>query len=224
MCKFLLSNGCSFLTKRKGINNHTGVLLSDHYDCEHIDLASSGKGNDRLIITTKLFFYENPERIKDTFVLVGWTNPARIDYINNYHKDCKSGGGWGETWFSLKGKEPTWDTYKRFHNYGDTMAKMLRNILELQDFFENLNIRYCMYHSLNILPYNQKVELEKLQLFKDRVNKNNFYKLNEDSHASFICNNKPKFVVSKTDLHPSNEGHLAWQKKIKAFIEENSLI
>jgi hypothetical protein len=30
--------------------------------------------------------------------------------------------------------------------------------------------------------------------------------------------------VSRTDLHPSDEGHLAWQKKIKAFIEENSLI
>ena len=165
MYKFLLSNGCSFLTKRKGINNHTGVLLSDYYDCEHIDLASSGKG-----------------------------------------------------------KDPTWDTYKRVNNYGDTMAKMLRNILELQDFFENLNIRYCMYHSLNILPYNQKVDLEKLQLFKDKINENNFYKLDEDSHQVFINSERERFTIDKEDRHPNADGHLFWCEKIKAFIEENSLI
>jgi hypothetical protein len=229
MYKFLLSNGCSFLTKRKGVNNHTGVLLSDHYGYQHVGLASSGKGNGRLVVTTKLFFYENPERIKDTFVLIGWTNPARIDYINNYHKDSKGGGEWGETWFSLRGKkptekEPTWDTYKRIHNYGDVMAKMLREILELQDFFENLNIKYCMYHSLNILPYNKKVKLEKLQLFKDKINENNFYKLDEDSHQVFINSERERFTIDKEDRHPNADGHFFWCEKIKAFIEENSLI
>ena len=84
MYKFLLSNGCSFLTQRKGVKKHTGILLSDYLGLEHIGLGCSGKGNDRLILTTKLFFYEKPERIKDTFVLIGWTNPARIDYIDNY--------------------------------------------------------------------------------------------------------------------------------------------
>ena len=81
-----------------------------------------------------------------------------------------------------------------------------------------------MYHSLNVLPANIKVKLEKLELLRERINNNRFYRLGEKSHASFICADKSKFTVSRTDLHPSDEGHLAWQKKIKAFIEENSLI
>jgi hypothetical protein len=232
MLTHLLSNGCSFLTKRRGMDNHTGVLLSGHYGYEHIGLASSGKGNDRLIVTTKLFFYENPERIKDTFVLIGWTNPARSDYIDNYREDWSNSGTWGESWFSLKTKkekekpprDPSWSTYKQIHNYGNLIAKMFRQILEMQDFFENLGIKYCMYHSLNVLPANIKVKLEKLELLRERINNNRFYRLGEKSHASFICADKSKFTVSRTDLHPSDEGHLAWQKKIKAFIEENSLI
>ena len=61
-----------------------------------------------------MFFYENPQRIKDTFAVIGWTNPARIDYLNNYKEDGISTCDWGETWFSLKrqpAKAPTWDTY-----------------------------------------------------------------------------------------------------------------
>ena len=150
------------------MDNHTGVLLSDHYGYKNIDLASAGRGNDRLIVTTKLFFYENPERIKDTFVLIGWTNPARVDYINNYREDWSNSGVWGESWFSLKKEkekppqDPIWSTYKQIHNYGNLIAKMFRQILEMQDFFENLGIKYCMYHSLNVLPANMKVKLEKL--------------------------------------------------------------
>ena len=217
MHKFLLSNGCSFLTQRKGVKKHTGILLSDYLGLELIGLASSGKGNDRLILTTKLFFYENPERIKDTFVLVGWTNPARIDYIDNYHKECK-GINWGETWFSLNGKEPTWKTYKKIDNYGNLVAKFFRQVLELQDFFENLNIKYYMYHSLQILPYNKKIKLEKLQLLKDRININNFYKLDEYSQQAFINSDRDNLVISKEDLHPNRLGHSSWFQQIKTFV------
>ncbi|HAI18739.1 MAG TPA: hypothetical protein DCM10_12305 [Xanthomarina gelatinilytica] len=216
MYKFLLSNGCSFLTQRKGVRKHTGILLSDHLGLEHIGLASSGKGNDRLILTTKLFFYENPERIKDTFVLVGWTNPARIDYIDNYHKEYK-GINWGETWFSLNGKEPVWKTYKKIDNYGNLVAKFFRQVLELQDFFENLSIKYYMYHSLQILPYNKKIKLEKLKLLKDKINTNNFYKLDEYSQQAFINSDRDNLVVSKEDLHPNKLGHLSWFDQIKSF-------
>ena len=59
MHDFLLSNGCSFLTKRAGENKHTGILLAEKLGLNHIGLAQSGKGNDRLILSTKLFFYEN---------------------------------------------------------------------------------------------------------------------------------------------------------------------
>ena len=226
MYSFLLSNGCSFLTKRVGVNNHTGVLLAKKFSLDHIGLAQAGKGNDRLILTTKLFFYENPERIEDTFVLVGWTNPARIDYIDNYREDWICSGDWGEYWFSLKkkpAKQPTWDTYKQTQNYGNLVAKLLRQILELQDFFENLGVNYCMYHALSMLPHNITVKFEKLELLREKINHRKFYKFNEESQQFFINYDRPKYTVSKKDLHPNTEGHLAWYKKIEKFIEENKL-
>jgi len=224
MHSFLLSNGCSFLTKRVGVNNHSGVLLAEHLGLKHIGLAKEGKGNDRLILTTKLFFYENPERIKDTFVLIGWTNPARIDYIKEHHKSS-----WGENWFSLKKKKEKltqnldWETYKKIHNYENLMARMFRQVLEMQDFFENLGIKYCMYHSLNVLPYNVKVELRKLHLLKDRINENRFYKLINNSQQILVNSDRSKFVISEKDLHPNSEGHYVWYKRIKGFIEKNGL-
>ena len=229
MSKFLLSNGCSFLAKRKGVNRHTGVLLAEDFGLTNIDLAACGRGNDRIVITTKLFFYERPEIAKDTFVIIGWSNPARIDYINNYHeeKGWTKTGKWGESWFSLKDKlkkEPHWSTYKKAENHGNTVAKMFRQTLELQDFFENMGIKYCMYHSLDMLPYGTKVKLGALALLKDNINEDRFYALTEQSHATFICSKKPKLVVSKEDLHPSEEGHEAWAKNIKTFIENNNLL
>tara|TARA_Y100000817_G_scaffold313276_1_gene309045 strand:+ start:2276 stop:2959 length:684 start_codon:yes stop_codon:yes gene_type:complete len=227
MTNFLFSNGCSFLTKRKGFDNHTGVLLSEHFGLSHIGLAAAGRGNDRLVFTTKMFFYENPQRIKDTFAVIGWTNPARIDYINNYKKDWISTSDWGETWFSLKrepAKVPTWDTYKQVKNYGNLLAKMLRQTLELQDFFENLGIKYCMYHSLNIFPHNVTVKLEKLALLRDRIKDTNFYKFNKESQQLLINKDRQNFVVSKKDLHPNDKGHKAWSDKIRAFIEKNNLL
>ena len=229
MKKFLLSNGCSFLAKRNGINRHTGVLLAEDFGLKNIDLAACGRGNDRIVVTTKMFFYEHPERIKDTFVLIGWTNPARVDYINNYHeeKGWLPTGEWGESWFSVKDKlkkTPTWGTYKKVDNYGNIVAKMYIHTLELQDFFENLGIKYCMYHSLDILPYGTKINIGMLSLLKENIDIDRFYGLTQDSQATFICNNKPDFVVSEIDLHPSKEGHEAWAKKIKTFIGNNDLL
>ena len=101
---------------------------------------------------------------------------------------------------------------------------MLRQTLELQDFFENLGIKYCMYHSLNIFPYNVTVKLEKLALLRDRIKDTNFYKFNKESQQLLINKDRQNFVVSKKDLHPNDKGHKAWSDKIRAFIEKNNLL
>jgi hypothetical protein len=79
--KYHLSNGCSFSTKKKYLSCHQklGELLSLE---PTMNLAKGGRGNDRCVQTTMHWFLKNPERMKDTFVSIGWSSGHRWDYIH----------------------------------------------------------------------------------------------------------------------------------------------
>ena len=78
--QYHLSNGCSFSTKKKGAGS-CHQILARLYGATDINLAKGGRGNDRMVQTTMQYFYNNPERFKDTSVSVGWSTPYRWDFI-----------------------------------------------------------------------------------------------------------------------------------------------
>ena len=47
-----------------------------------ISMAKGGRGNDRIVNTTMHWFFKNPEKMKDTFVSVGWTTGCRHLLVN----------------------------------------------------------------------------------------------------------------------------------------------
>tara|TARA_R100000008_G_C3574961_1_gene164617 strand:- start:89 stop:904 length:816 start_codon:yes stop_codon:yes gene_type:complete len=79
----LFINGCSFLEVYDvdRARAPAGHCLAEKLKLNPIGYAASARGNDRIIATTKLFFYDNPELIKDTFVLIGWSSVVRQDYL-----------------------------------------------------------------------------------------------------------------------------------------------
>ena len=88
--QYHLSNGCSFSTKKKGAGS-CHQILARLYGATDINLAKGGRGNDRMVQTTMQYFYNNPERFKDTSVSVGWSTPYRWDFI--LHTQLKEGSG-----------------------------------------------------------------------------------------------------------------------------------
>ncbi len=159
-----------------------------------INLAKGGRGNDRILNTTMHWFYKNPERMKDTFVSIGWTTGYRWDYVSSARTPKEKKGGikgellkfdyqWG-TW-----QLPHHDFFMRDKDFDVELAsavKLYTNILGLQYFLKYHNIPYVFYHALtNDLPeteVNGKPRPD-LKLLKDQIDKTHFYNFESSQFA-----------------------------------------
>ncbi len=98
--KYLVANGCSFtkgscmiddkdkqlLTSPQFKKNRFSKKLSDKLNIEEINIANSGKSNDRIF--RELFYWvaENEDKVKDSLFLVGLSESTRKDLYSNYLK------------------------------------------------------------------------------------------------------------------------------------------
>ena len=61
--RYLFSNGCSFGGDRGSANTNVGKELSNKLNLEHINFSAGGRGNDRIVSTTRSWFAKNKSRI-----------------------------------------------------------------------------------------------------------------------------------------------------------------
>lgn len=217
-----------------------------------IGYAAAGRGNDRILTTTKLFFYDNPELIKDTFVLIGWSHVVRNDYLvesSVLEKSPKEGlptpTSRVRTFTRNKWKDTQWRTWKltksikrargnprsglpeSFSVHKNLRLRYLQQVLSMQDFLKLKGINYCMYNALSN-PYVSQ-GAEGLDRLADEVDKRRFFQFDGESHLEFVQNSmvKPEsniLTLSKTDDHPNDKGHTFWSEKLYSFIKENELL
>jgi len=202
MHNYHFSNGCSFSTKKK--HNSCHQWLAHHYGIGRentINCAKGGRGNDRIVQTTMSFFYNNPERMKDTTASIGWSTPYRWDFIlRDKQEGAKVIRGantefdWQWQTFHLHKADPP-EPSRFFLDYGINergmdldlthAVKLYTQILTLQYFFKLHNIRYVMYHALtNDCPTDSVDGIDRPQLnnLRDAIDKKHFF--NFDSSAS----------------------------------------
>jgi len=192
--KYHLSNGCSFSTKKVYGSCHQ--KLGQHLEIQEptINLAKGGRGNDRIVNTTMHWFFKNPDKIKDTFVSVGWSTGYRWDYVSSASTPKVKQGGikgellkfdyqWG-TW-----QLPQHDFFMRDKDFDIELASAVRlytNILSLQYFLKYHNIPYVFYHALtNDLPENNvngKPRAD-LKLLKDQIDRKHFFHFDSSEYA-----------------------------------------
>lgn len=127
-------------------------------------LAKGGRGNERITNTTQLWFYRNPDRMKDTFVSIGWSSAHRWDYVHSLStqemiKREVSGikravADFSYQWGSWRSWEQDFFTKDPDLDIESTAAvKTLSSILQLQTFFKANSIPYVFYWALsNDLP------------------------------------------------------------------------
>ena len=212
----LFINGCSFLEiyDKKKCPTTAAHCLSEDFGINPISYASAGRGNDRIVATTKLFFYDNPSLIKDTFALIGWSHVVRKDYLTLYSKLKKSPKegicrkeNKNQFLRNIKGKNLVdgvhgdWKTWKfsqevkrrlngsiglpdSFSIQKTLRLRYLEQVLSLQDFFKVNNIKYCMY---NALTNNYSSSgAEGLDRLADNVDKSRFFQFDAQSHLQFV--------------------------------------
>ena len=192
--KYHLSNGCSFSTKKTygSCHQRLGKLLE--IETPTINLAKGGRGNDRIVITPMHWFFKNPDKLKDTFVSIGWTTGYRWDYVSSMRTPKEKQGGikgellkfdfqWG-TW-----QLPHHDFFMRDKDFDVELAsavKLYTNILSLQYFLKYHDIPYVFYHALtNDLPENEVDGKPRpdIKLLKDQIDRNHFYNFDTSDFA-----------------------------------------
>jgi hypothetical protein len=195
-----LSNGCSFSTKKLidqtkqrfgSCHQHLGSLLNLE---PTINLAKGGRGNDRIVNSTMNWFYANPERMKDTFVSIGWSSTNRWDFVSNYVTPKEKDGGIKGELLKFSYQWDTWSVWQNEfllkdpnidHDLNGTV-RLYTHVLALQNFFKLHGIKYIMYHALtNDTPTNEVNGKQRpdLKLFYDQIDQTHFFNFQSSEFA-----------------------------------------
>ena len=179
-----LSNGCSFSTKKtyQSAHQRLGSLLGLS---DTVMLAKGGRGNERIANTTLLWFYRNPDRLRDTFVSIGWSSAHRWDYVHRLSTQdmvARDVSGIKRAVADFSYQWGSWRSWEQDFFLNDTdlhiehtaAVKTLTSILTLQNFFKLHNIPYVFYWALsNDLPAEPDINV-----LKEQVDQKHFYNFN----------------------------------------------
>ena len=229
MVENLFINGCSFLEiyNEDACRTTAGHHLAEKLNLNPIGYANAGRGNDRIVATTKLFFYENPEFIKNTFALIGWSHVVRFDYLKK-RSILKTPTNESDINRLVRDKNLDWGTAKYTQlvrgGAGLDVNKSMRlrhlgQVLSLQDFFKLNNIKYCMYNALTN-KYNSEYICKKsrkstetksqspsirpesyravgLETLAEKIDKRRFFEFDGESHLAFVQKSIVPFGLGK---------------------------
>ncbi len=204
--KYHFSNGCSFSTKKKNFSAHQWIAFNHGVKLENqFNAAKGGRGNDRIVQTTMQFFINNPERMQDTTVSIGWSTPYRWDYLISLTpeggreakviKGINKSFDWQwQTWHLAKADPPEpsrffmdWSVRKASMDLELThVVKLYTQIYTLQTFFKYHKIPYVMYHALtNDCPVDtvNGVKRPQIKKLRDAIDKKHFYNFEPSADA-----------------------------------------
>jgi hypothetical protein len=215
----LFSNGCSFLTPRPkdGVETFASFELAKHYRADITNLAMGGRGNNRISVSTKVWFEQNGT--DNTFAVIGWSSQHRNDYITN--------DGWKAG--RIEGTDLTWRTWKTLDNVSfikqqggwdietNATINFLDHVFDLQNYFQRKSIPYIMY---NALPNTLEAPCRDSKVIREALDMKRFFNPTT-SHYEYVLDKK--LIVSPNDPHPSTQGHVQWANMLKEYIDVNNL-
>ena len=233
--KYLYTNGCSFVYGDELQNPNDGNWQFDHrwskilsakMGVEEINQAQNGSSNNRIYRTTKDWVLSNKSKLKDTFVVLGWSQAIRTERFNdmaamheaiNFGVDpdsmCASeNNGMDATGHCIPGKghgpflgvSPSrkfWHEYNKYYlNESWFTEESALRVFGMQELLNKLNVKYYFYFSMEtmVLHYLQQSKNKKLYDFKK------IYKLSQEE---WITN----------EVKKQTGGILEWDSKVNTF-------
>tara|TARA_A100001011_G_scaffold398791_1_gene504482 strand:- start:25 stop:732 length:708 start_codon:yes stop_codon:yes gene_type:complete len=231
--KYLFSNGCSFGGNRGSVNTNTGKEIADKLSLNHINYSAGGRGNDRIISTTKTWFLQDESRMKNSLAVIGLSSPGRLDFICNVGvgrevEDLGFSAGWLTTGFDdVVNNSARLNVFKKKQYVKERMSieenitlRSINQTLTLQDFFKLNNIPYVIFYALpNIFPTSNK----EIAILSSQVDSSNLYVPYGKSQYSWCVENKYCIDIEK-DQHPNLDGQILWAEQLFNFMEQNKII
>ena len=250
MIRNFIANGCSFTESCQNpeteIYNKTwATYLAQELGVEnHVNLASSGAGNDYICQSTVNYIETHKPDPATTLVVIMWSGLSRIDvpisqhWYNHFkpivYSVCKSdgishwasSGGAGGSWqMTSLYKEIFGDLYKIIDPVDQCMHS-LRTFIMLESYLKSRGYKFLFTSFINYWTINPVSPLySKLtgcETYIERHCKNQpIYQNFDFSNWFFINNNRDCIgefawdpVLSKGDTHPSEEMHQRFAQEI----------
>ena len=190
--KYLYTNGCSFVWGDEIQNpndsnwqftHRWSKILSDKMGVEEINHAQNGSSNNRIYRTTKDWIFNNKDKLKDTFIVLGWSQSVRTERYNdianmyesinfavqpeymsasdNNGMDASGDPAGNKDHGPFLGMSPSqnfWEQYVKYYfddNYFNEETAL--RVFAMQQLLEKYNIKYYFYFSMenNVLHHIQ---------------------------------------------------------------------
>lgn len=233
----LITNGCSFTTsywENESVKNWPH-WLQKKLNCELINLAIDGQGNDLIVKQT---IYKIANLINDGVnlenILVGimWTSLSRINFFSSFEhgkqiKLDKSHDNGGYILLPNKKNERLTQLYhKNFYDNINGQINTLQNILTLQLFLEKNNIKYFMttYTNFVLSEYIKEIHCEWLY---NLINLDYFIPIDGCYEWCKDFSNLPfyEYESEKPVKHPTEDQHKIFvDHVILPFLQNKNLI
>ena len=191
----ILAVGCSFLCHRSEVRPQC-VGMAESLN-ENLDNRSiSGNGNAHILYNTMTAIIENPN--KYSLILIGWSNPARWDFVTAPEK-----------WFAIKmGNVIGTVTDKRINFELTLFRHWAPQVLLLSSWLRSRNIPFIMWNSLECWLEGDSI------LHKEILSIPEFYKPTLNHIADL---REKKQWISEDDHHPNQQSHDLWSQELLDF-------
>lgn len=210
---------------RVQIHPELGYDISEFNNIKYTNMSEAAANNNRTVrIIIELVSEVGLDNFNDTVFYVGWTDFVRFEVYNNLEEKYMRMGINKD----YEDKSKHWKYYnKHYNNLDDRFRKYLEQILFLQLFFNDNNIKYVFFDSLNNLlssyakKYREKykkifsmIDLDKWAIGDDYYSFQSYLNTIE----KFVNGNKHKYW--KDDGHPNRLGCKKWLKVLNERAEK----
>ena len=206
--KYLVANGCSFVQGSgiygplgnnpvKNIEGRFSDILSKKLNCQEINFATGGAGNDKIVRTTFEWVEQNKEKL-DTLIILGLSHWARKEiWVNEKNMYDK---------FKTVQKYFYHDEFVKKHlNYEQEMINLKRNLTMLDAYIKQVN------PTVDLLIFGSfKIDNLVLDSF-------NSFKFNSED-ASWTMYIKKKRTVTSCS-HPNKEAHKLFAEQLYDYLK-----
>jgi len=206
--KYLVANGCSFVQGSglhgplsnqpvKNVEGRFSDVLSKKLNCQEINIAAGGSGNDKIVRTTFEWVEQNKEKL-DTLIILGLSHWARKEiWVNEKNMYDK---------FKLVQKDFYYNEFVKKHlNYEQEMINLKRNLIMLDAYIKQVNptVDLLIFGSFEI----DNLVLDSFNSFK--------FNSKDASWSKFITNNR----IETSCSHPNKEAHKLFSEQLYDYLK-----
>jgi len=244
MIKNFVANGCSFteyVDHPSAVTKTWATYLAQELSVEnHVNLASSGAGNDYICHSTIDYLEANHPDPQDTLIIVMWSGPTRIDVPMSKdwyqhikfgeYSCCKTNGN--SYWINSGGMAGSWKNYNISRNVFEHLYKItdpvdlgmqsLRYFIMLESYLKQRGYKFLFtsfinywdtskeYTDISVGEYNLGWLCKDQPIFKN-FDFSNWIFINDDQDTIGEFSWDDQ---SNGDAHPRDEMHQRFAKEI----------